>query len=96
MIQDWIKRRSISGGKDDFMAKTIKQIADELGISKQAVCELLGNLLPSSSQNKKEGVKIGSFFICNIHFLDPVQTVQLIHLHQEGLQIPDQCLDTNY
>ena len=43
-------------------------------------------------------VKTGSFFICNVHnyFLDPVQTAQLIHPHQEGLQIPDQCLDTNY
>lgn len=29
-------------------------------------------------------------------FLDPVQKFRLIHLHQECLQIPDQCLDTNY
>lgn len=33
-----------NGGKDDFMAKTIKQIADELGISKQAVFKRIDNL----------------------------------------------------
>jgi hypothetical protein len=48
--------------------------------------------------NSLKGVITPSFFICNIHnhFLDPVQLFRLIHLHQEGLKIPDQCLDTIY
>ena len=38
------------------------------------------------------------FFTDNGHnlFLDPIQKFRLIHLHQEGLKIPDQCLDTIY
>lgn len=51
---------------------------------------------------KKRGELSLPFFMCfftdNGHnlFLDPVQKFRLIHLHQEGFQIPDQCLDTNY
>jgi hypothetical protein len=38
------------------------------------------------------------FFIDNGHnlFLDPVQKFRLIHLHQEGLKTPVQCLDAIY
>lgn len=59
--------------------------------------------LERKKKNKKEGGSFRSlflfvFFTDNGHnlFLDPFQKFQLIHLHQEGSQIPDQCLDTNY
>lgn len=59
--------------------------------------------LERKKKNKKRGGAFAPFFYVffftdNGHnlFLDPIQKFRLIHLHQEGLQIPDQCFDVIY
>lgn len=58
--------------------------------------------LERKKKNKKEGGAFAPFFYVfftdNGHnlSLDPIQKFRLIHLHQEGLKIPDQCLDAIY
>lgn len=97
LINEWLNLAKEVGDMNlnrmEYDEERYNYAMDRMDVIRQEINEYHKHM---NECQEKEGVKTDSFFICNIHFLDPVQKFRLIHLHQEGLQIPYQCLDTNY
>ena len=101
LINEWLNLAKEVGDMNlnrmEYDEERYNYAMDRMDVIRQEINDYHEKMNKCKKKKRRSQNKL-LFFIDNGHdlFLDPVQKFRLIHLHQECLQIPDQCLDTNY